>query len=210
MLQTVCPKGPVTRGIDIYHGNYVEDFKQVAAHGIEYVWLKAWEYHIDDTFKTRWATLKTDGIIRGAYDFFHPAKDPISQANSFLNVVGHLDAGDLPCALDWEVTDGVGIADDQKAALKWLEYVERATKKTPIIYMSSSFMPLDQRFDRFGLWVANYGVTCPHVPNRRQSWDFWQSSESGRVPGMRGMSDTDVFNGDLAALKAFIAKSNIA
>lgn len=203
-MQVVCPKGPITRGIDIYHGDYISDIRQVVNSGIKYAFLKAWEYRLDASFVSRWAAMKRAGIIRGAYDFFHPNRDPLSQAKSFLATFGgELEPGDLPCALDFEVTDGVGRATLLDRALVWLEHVEVETKKVPILYMSSAFVELDARFLKYPLWVANYGVSCPHVPTAHKDWTFWQGSESSRVAGMRGVCDTDIFNGDLPALEAF-------
>lgn len=205
MIQ-VCPAGPTVKGIDIYHGDYINDMTQVIAWGAKYAYLKAWEYSEDASFASRWAAL--DGkVIRGAYDFFHPSRDPIAQAKGFLATFGGvLKPGDLPCALDFEVTDGVGSAALLNGALEWLQYVETATGKVPALYMSPGFEVLDQRFAKYPLWVANYGVKCPHVPTAHQTWEFWQGSGSGIVPGMKGVCDTDVFNGDLAALEAFCEK----
>lgn len=208
-LKQVCADGPTTPGIDIYHGDYIEDINKVVASGIKYAFLKAWEYSIDPSFTSRWTAMRNHGIIRGAYDFFHPSRDPVVQAENFLRTMDNSFPDDLPCTLDWEVTDNTPDSVDASNALKWLNYVEAKTRKTPILYMSPSRMPLDSRFDRFPLWVANYGVKCPHMPHGRSRWDFWQGSEKGRVPGMRGACDTDVFNGDLDALKAFIKKCSL-
>jgi lysozyme len=209
-MKQVCPLGPTVNGIDIYHGDYIEDITQVVAAGVKYVFLKAWERAIDSSFRSRWAAMKKAGLIRGAYDFFHPGLDPIVQANGFLDTFdGVLEDGDLPCALDFEVTDGAARATILNNALKWLNYVEQRTGKTPILYMSPGFTALDSRFSKYPLWIANYGVVCPHVPDAHQNWTFWQGSESGKVPGMRGACDTDVFNGTMSDLYAFIAKSKI-
>jgi lysozyme len=210
-LKAVCADGATTPGIDIYHGDYIEDINKVIASGVQYVYLKAWENTIDSSFKSRWESMRNHKVIRGAYDFFHPGKDPIKQADGFLSTMDSLLPDDLPCALDWEVTDGASNATQHANALKWLEYIEAKTRKTPVIYTSSAFTTLDSRFDRFSIWIANYGVTCPHLPVGRTRWDFWQSKgDSGRVPGMRGACDMDVFNGDLDALKAFVKKSTRA
>lgn len=210
-LKTVCAKGPVTKGIDIYHGDYISDIGLVIQSGVKFAFLKAWEYTEDASFSSRWVSMKKEGVIRGAYDFFHPSKDPIVQAKGFLNTFGGvLEDDDLPCALDFEVSDGVGHATLLTNALAWLNYVEAATKKTPILYMSSGFTTLDSRFTKYGIWIANYGVNCPHLPDALSTWQFWQGSGTGKVPGMRGVCDTDQFNGTLEDLKAFIQKSNLA
>jgi lysozyme len=211
-MNKVCANGPVTRGIDIYHGDMITDASKLPGQ-ISYAFLKAFEYSVDPLFESRWAAFKARGIPRGAYDFFHPSKDPVAQADAFLKIVGPLDESDLPCALDWESTDGISSKLDRARGLAWLERVEQVTKKTPIIYASPYFLQdlwLDQKFARFPLWVANYGVKCPLVPNPFSMWTFWQTSESGAIDGIRGHVDLDVFNGSLDDLKVFIAKSKIS
>lgn len=207
-MKTICAQGPVVKGIDIYHGDMISNIGLVKA-GIEYAFLKAYEKTIDSKFKSRWVAMKTAGIIRGAYDFFHPNINPLTQANAFLNIVGSLEVGDLPCALDWESTDGVPSATDRANALIWLQHVEQSTGVIPIIYTGPYFadaLKLDSRFGRYPLWVAHYGVSCPLVPSPWVNWTFWQTSESGSVPGISGHCDKDVFNGTLDQLKGLCKK----
>lgn len=211
-MQRVCPKGPVTKGIDIYHGDYISDITKVMGAGFMYAFLKAWENAEDSSFAFRWNALHGK-MIRGAYDFFHPEKNPLTQANQFLAAVGKLEDGDLPHTLDWESTGGTSSATDRANGLVWLTQVEKVSGKTPIIYGSPAFLQalsLDGRFTRYGLWLANYGVTCPSVPSPwSNTWQFWQSNGGTSVPGMRGPCDTDVYNGTLDDLKKFIAKSKV-
>jgi lysozyme len=210
-MRAICAPGPVTKLIDIYHGDYISDINQVIGSGVVGAYLKAWEYSEDSSFSFRWNALKGK-MLRGAYDFFHPDMSAVDQANSFLKVVGPLDVGDLPHMLDWESSGGTSALQDRNEGLAWLETVEKASGKTPIIYGSPYFLQalgLDDRFKRFPLYVAEYGVKCPLVPPPWDVWSFWQTSESGRVPGIRGPCDTDVFNGSLDDLKAFIKNSAV-
>src|SRR5690606_23553056 len=53
------------------------------------------------------------------------------------------------------------------------------------------------------LWIAQWGVTCPDIPAPWGDWAFHQTSATGRVSGISGDVDLDVFNGtvdDLIAL----------
>lgn len=212
-MKTVCPNGPVIKGVDLYQGDMISDITLLKPNGFMYAFHKAFEYRTDPRFAARWGELKTAEIIRGAYDFFHPDQDPVSQAEMFCSVVGPLEDGDLPCALDWEVTGGTGTNANKNAALQWLVTVEKLTGKTPIIYASPGFLGplnLDSRFARFPLWVAHYGVNCPWVPAPWTTWTFWQTTGTGSVPGMSGHCDKDVFNGSMDALMAFIANSKVS
>lgn len=201
----VCAGGTTIKGIDIYRGDMITDINLVKGFGIKYAFLKAFEYKVDDRFKSRWENMKTAGIIRGAYDFFHPSRDPLAQADAFLNIVGPLQKGDLPMVLDWESTDGVPSTSDKNAALSWLGRVQQISKITPIIYTAPYFadaLKLDSRFKNYPLWIAHYGVKCPLVPAPWTNWQFWQGSESAHVPGIRDLCDLDLFNGSLDQLKA--------
>lgn len=215
-MQRICAAGPVTRGIDIYHGNHLVSAPQLKQGGIDYAFLKATEglSYVDSSFASRWATLKSVGLIRGAYHFFHPSKGAIQQANFFANVVGpHLEAGDMPCAVDWESTDGVPALADTINAMTFIKEVERITGKRVIIYSGPYFLSLlpglSPAFEAHPLWVSNYGVSCPSVPSPWKNWTFWQGGQRSNIPGMYGPCDTDVFNGTLAQLQEFVVKSSL-
>lgn len=209
-MQRIPPKGKTIRGIDIYWGDMISDIN-VLAQNISYAFLKAFEYKADPRFELRWESCKTHGILRGAYDFFHPSRDPIAQAEHFLSLLKGMDEHDLPCILDWESTDGMPADKDRESAYLWLQTVEKATKKVPIIYISPYFalaLRLDSRFKRYPLWVANYGVSVPSVPSPWDNWAFWQNiGDTGSIAGIRGHCDLDLFNGSVEDLKAFIAAS---
>lgn len=213
-MKTVCAKGSVVRGVDIYHGDPISNGALLKPAGIEYAFLKATEGTgvIDNRFESRWAAMKMRGILRGAYHFFHPNRDPYLQANLFLKVMGDLESMDLPPVLDWETSDGVPSAEDQNRGLIFLNRIQEATKRRPIIYGSPYFLQalhLTKSFSDYPLWVAHYGANCPLVPSPWSDWTFWQTSETGQVPGITGHCDKDVFNGTLEDLHNFIASSKI-
>ena len=193
---TVIIDGPALYGADIYHGDGDVQMHALAAAGLSYVWIKATQgrTYTDPAFATNWARAKSAGLIRGAYHFFDPAADPIAQADHLVNTVP-LKKGDLVLALDVE-TDGLNIgarAHDCAARIK------RLTGRWPALYCSDSFyrehlqpyFPIGSHL----LWIARYGGK-PRTPCQ-----FWQYSDAGRVPGVPHQLDTDVFFGDMAALK---------
>jgi lysozyme len=203
-VKRICSSGPLIKGLDIYHGDLITDINQVKASGIQYVMLKAFERSADPRFATRWASMRDHGIIRSAYDFFHPEDNAVSQAKAFCNIVGSLQKGDLCSWLDWEKTGGLATGLDRDAGLVWLQEVEQRQGLTPGVYGGPYFLQalaLDRRFSRFPLWLAEYGVNCPLVPAPWTNWAFWQTTESGSVPGIQGGCDKDVFNGTLDQLK---------
>ena len=111
------PTGAVP-GIDVSHYQAAVDWPTVQSAGVTFGFAKAseGESSSDLHFVDNWSGMKAAGILRGAYHFFHPARDPQAQANCFLQQLAKangdsvvLAAGDLPAALDIEVTDGIAV-----------------------------------------------------------------------------------------------------
>jgi lysozyme len=206
----VCPKGATTKGVDVSHYQGTINWANVHAAGIGFAFMKATENvdFVDPTYATNWAAAGQNGVVRGAYHFFRPAVDAVAQADYFLQHAGAPAAGDLPLTLDLEVTDGLGGAAVAQAALAFLARVEEQTGRTPIVYTSPSFftstLGSPSGFERYVLWIANWGVTCPNVPAPAwNDWVFWQDADNGTVNGIPGAVDTDVFNGSLSDLQKF-------
>src|SRR5262245_24631342 len=137
------------KGIDVSHNNGAVNWATVAAAGISFAFAKATEGRTfkDAQFNSNYATMKNNGIIRGAYHFFHPNIDVRAQAENFLQLVQTVGAGDLPPALDVEVNDNETASDIIQGIQVWVDVVSKALKCNPIIYTSASF------------WNANLGGT---------------------------------------------------
>jgi len=89
----------------------------------------------------------------------------------------------------------------------WLDVVEKGTGRKPIIYTGAYFWQdyvQSTNFGSYGLVIANYGATCPLVPNGWKNWIMWQYSDGG------GALDHDVFNGTLAQLQALARPPDVA
>lgn len=209
------PSNPSTTiaGIDIYHGDTVNSWAAIKASGINFCFIKATEgtHYLDPEFKKNWAACKQAGIIRGAYGFFHPSQDPVKQAEVLCSTVGILEPTDLPLTLDWEVTDDVSPSTDEMRGLTFLLKVEELSGKKPIIYGGPYFledMELSANFSGYPLWLAQYNTTA-RIPSPWKAWTFWQTGDSGHVPGMGNPVDMNKFQGTLDQLKEFIAKSAV-
>jgi lysozyme len=163
---------------------------------------------IDDLFAGDWKAAKKAGVLRGAYHFFHPHDNPLTAANTFLKTMGSLDVDDLPPMLDWEVSDGISASKQAAAAKVWLDRVEEVTGRVPILYIGPSYwnsLGNPQGFERYPLFLAHYGVSCPSVPPPWSQWLFWQKGQ-GAVTGVQADSvDLDLFFGSLADLVAALA-----
>jgi lysozyme len=207
---SVCANGATVNGVDVSHYDGTIDWMKAAAGGITFAIMKASEgtTFVDPTFATNWANAGAAGVIRGAYHFFRPADDATAQADYFLQIAGSPAYGDLPLAIDLEVTDNLTGAQVAAGAQTFLQRVQQKTGRTPLIYTSHRVMDTllgsPTGFSNFPLWVANWGVSCPGMPSEWSEWAIWQSSATATVPGISSMVDLDQFNGTLGQLHGFV------
>jgi len=212
------PMGAVP-GIDVSHYQGHVDWATVAGGGERFGFAKASEGASvpDPYFSDNWSGMKAAGLLRGAYHFFHPSADPQAQANNFLSRLAAanggtplLAPGDLPPALDMEVTDGVAAAALLASATAWLQTVGTATGRRPIVYSYPSFWrntlgnPKD--LAGFPLWIAHYNVASPIVPGGWTNWVIWQFDKQPVAGVSSQPTDLDAFSGtidDLQKLAGF-------
>jgi lysozyme len=198
----VCAGGPTVPGIDVSEWQGSIDWGAVAGSGLTFAISRINDgSHADPYWDANWAGMKAAGLIRGAYQFYEPTDDPTYQANLAVSAVGQLGPGDLPVMLDVEWTSGTPTVDQLST---WLQIVEAGTGKKPMIYTALGYWNqyFNGEFGDYTLVVANYGVSCPNLPDSWGNWTFWQWG-GDTVPGIGGNVDHDVFNGDLNALKQF-------
>jgi len=204
-------------GIDVSYWDSGIDWPKVRATGQRYVFVKASESisYKDPTFDDNWFGAKSAGLLRGAYHFFRCNADARKQADSFIDYVKSFnDDGELPPVLDLETHDGQRRDKIIPAAKIWLDRVEAAFDRKPIIY-SGKFFLQDYFSESSGgppLWAKNYPLWLaqypdlyvpgmePSLPRGWFKWTFWQYSEKGRVNGINASVDLNVFNGALQEL----------
>ena len=207
-------------GIDVSYWNAGIDWPKVRATGQRYVFVKASEadYYRDSTFDDNWLGAKSAGLLRGAYHFFRCKVDAKRQADSFINYVKSFnDDGELPPVLDLETSDGQRKEKIILAVKTWLDRVEAAFGRKPIIYSGQYFLQ-DYLSEAGGgppawakdypLWLAQYPNNYiegsqPSLPRGWFKWTFWQYSEKGRLNGINANVDLNVFNGTLEELYKF-------
>lgn len=204
---TVCASGSVVQGVDVsvYQGTI--NWSDVKAAGIDFAIARISDgTDLDSDFSTNWSGMQAAGIVRGAYQYFEPGEDPTDQANIVISAVGKLGSGDLPVTADMETTGSQSAATIAANLQTWAAAVQTGTGKAPMIYTAEGYWNGDVNSTAFGsnpLWVANWGVSCPDLPNGWTAWEFWQDSDSGTVNGISGAVDLDEFNGTLAQLQSF-------
>ena len=164
-------------------------------------------------FMTDYQQARRRGIPVGAYHFFSTKRTGTAQAQYFINstLFRH---GDLPPVLDVEPSAGqiaqMGGADALFRNVRaWLQAVERRTGVKPILYVNQKFVNnyLVQAPDikrDYQVWIARYGEYKPDV-----KLAIWQLCPDGRVTGIRGEVDINVFNGYKSQFEEFLENETI-
>lgn len=197
------PQGYEIHGIDISHYQGKIDWDRLKSNALidgnslRFIITKATEgsSRIDPNFKENFNRIREYGFIRGAYHFWSNKSSARSQAYYFLNVA-RLEDGDLPPVLDIEhIPNDVKVEDFQTDVLTWLHIVEDRYHVKPIIYTYYKFKerylsaPV---FDDYPYWIAHYYVDKIEY---KGTWKFWQHTDTGQLPGIRGNVDLNVYNG---------------
>lgn len=154
----------------------------------------------DRRFSENWHRVKERNKIRGAYHYFRPDEEPKSQAENFIRRV-QLQPGDLPPVLDIEELPRDGSLERLRIALTvWLDRIEEHYGVRPVLYSGESYFTdfLEQEFSSYPLWIANYNFW---VEKPKKHWRFWQFSEQGKVRGITGPVDLNLFAGDMIELE---------
>jgi lysozyme len=206
-----CAAGSTTKGVDASHFDGAVNWAAAKRDGVVFAIIKATEgtSFVDDHFATNWTNTQANGIVHGAYHFFRPKVDPVAQADFFVKIAGIPKSGDLPPVIDLEVTDGLTGAQVATRARTFLQRVQQKTGRVPMIYTSvrvfNTLLGGPSGFSPYFLWVANWNVRCPNIPDPPWTrWTFWQSSATGTVAGFSDPVDVDNFNGTPADLMAFV------
>ena len=203
----VCGSGPTVEGIDVSSWQGHIDWNAVAHAGIRFAIVRIGDgtYH-DADFAANWSGARNAGLIRGAYLFFEPRTDAITQANIAISAVGHLGPNDLPVTLDVEApSPGVSPAQYAAAIQTWVDHVTAGTGRAPMIYTGRYYWDpyvASSAFNHLPLWHAQYtSASCPNIDDRWHNWTMWQYTSSGSVAGIGGNVDRDRFNGTYAQLQ---------
>jgi len=206
------PDAYPVHGIDIARYQPPIDWRQAKAAGVSFAFIKATEGGdmVDPMFAQHWDAAGRAGVPRGAYHFWYHCRPAVEQARWFIDTVPR-GRRDLPHVLDMEWTpfsptctirrDGAFLRAEAKT---FLDMLERHYGKRPVIYVSVDFYR-DAEFGKMRgetFWLRSVAAH-PSVTYPGQDWRFWQYTGTGRVPGVTGEVDINVFSGSPAAFRAW-------
>ncbi|WP_110217790.1 glycoside hydrolase family 25 protein [Corynebacterium diphtheriae] len=206
-------------GIDVsghqHPGGIAIDWKSVQRDGQSFAFVKASEGEgwSNDYFTQDAKQAANSGLKVGSYHYARPSKDARTQARHYAAQVAQINDHSLPPVLDIEVAEGK--TPEQLAAWTktFLNEFESQSGRKPMIYTYRYFWTHDmantKQFAEYPLWLAAYQTQAPEPVGGWDTIDFWQRSGSGRIGGIVGDVDLNLFNGDDAQLDAF-ASGNYA
>lgn len=209
------PEGFEIHGIDISHYQGKIDWEQlknamIKGCPVRFVIIKSTEgsSRLDENFRENFNQARDFGFIRGVYHFWSNKSTAREQAYYFLDQV-HLTDGDLPPVLDIEHKPAdKSVEDFQRDVLTWLHIVEDKYHVKPIIYTYYKFKeqylsaPV---FEDYPYWIAHYYVDKVQYKGK---WKFWQHTDVGKLPGIKGYIDFNIYNGSYYELKQLCIGSN--
>ena len=203
------PEGYEIHGIDISHHQgkinwqKLKDKGLIDGYPIRFVMIKATEgaSRIDANFRSNFHNAREYGFTRGAYHFYSVHSPAKAQAEFFIRHV-KLENGDLPPVLDVEHKPSNQTDEEFKESIQlWLNMVEFHYGVKPIIYTYYKFKTRyldDDVFDQYPYWIAHYYVEKVEYQGE---WKFWQHTDAGRLQGIKGDVDFNIYNGSFYDLR---------
>ena len=196
------------RGMDVSHHNHYVNFSEVRRAGMSFVFLKASEgkQFRDSTFELNYVDAKLASLKVGAYHYFRFAHSGELQADNFIKSLAGktLELG-MAIDVDSGDNDDTGIKE-ARANLELMINSLRQQGITPVIYcnVSDYYRYVLGLQGDCPLWICSF-TTTP-VPSR---WVFRQYSHTGKVPGVQGDVDLNIFNGNLRQWHAYVATHTV-
>lgn len=186
-------------GIDVSEWQGRINYAEVAASGIEVVYIRASEGtgYIDPYFRENYEQAKANGLKTGFYHYVtaRNTEEASEEANFFVSNIKGTEP-DCKLAMDFEVFGNLSKEEINEISEVFLETVEELSGKECVIYSDAynareTFS--EELAEKYAIWVADYFV---EEPANNGKWSFWvgfQYSDRGRINGISGNVDRDYF-----------------
>ncbi len=194
------PRALPVRGIDISHYQGIIDWQTVRQAHLAFAYIKATEGadRHDPRFAANWTAARAAGLIPGAYHYFTVTSPGSAQAANVASTVPLEDRA-LPPAVDFECLDRssdpppIDVVVQELTAC--LDGIQAHFGTSPVIYTTwNSYRRYIAGAQLSNpIWIRDLFFQ-PELPQERP-WLFWQYANNGRIPGVTGNIDLDVFVG---------------
>lgn len=212
-----APPGYSVHGIDVSYYQGTIDWAAVAGAGTDFAYARAslGSGYTDPTSDANHDGAKANGLYFGAYHFARPDQSGgVQQADHFLDRAQVRDDGrTLPPMLDLEwgpdsVPTCFGLSQSGMAGWvrDFVDRVEARTGRTAAIYTNRNWwnqcVGTAADFGHHPLFHPCYCDSPGTIATGWSRFTVWQYTSTGRVAGVSGNVDQDVFNGTMADLAA--------
>lgn len=194
-------------GIDVSHHQGSIDWKSVKDQGYDFAILrigyrgygKEGSLNRDRTFEANYENAKAAGLSVGVYFFAQAISETeaAEEADYVLNILNGREL-ELPVVYDPESilddearTDNVSAEQFTKNTKEFCKIIKDAGY-TPMIYSNMLWEAFEldlEDLSDIDIWYADY----EDVPQTPYNFVFWQYSNTGKVAGVRGSVDLDIW-----------------
>lgn len=194
----LAPSALALEGMDVSVFQGDVDFAAAKADGIEAVYIRATfgERGVDDAFRRNARRALLAGLPYGFYHFLE-AQTPAQARVEARHFVQTIRGTNYPCrpALDFEVDEALSDQEARAVIAAFLEETEARAGARPMLYAdASNAARLNEAFTAYPLWIAQWEVDEPDISATPWSeWAGWQYADNGRVAGVTGRVDRDIF-----------------
>lgn len=200
-----CLTAPSVLGIDVSFWQADIDWQQVKAAGVEFAMIRAgWRGSekgvlAEDTYaQANYAGAAAAGVKVGAY-FFSQAISPaeaVEEAEYLLELIKDWNV-EMPIVFDWEYIDAqsrTGKIDARTLTDCTKAFCDRiaAAGYQPMVYFNAhhSYSNIYIReLTQYPFWLARYDTVLDYP----YKVHMWQYSDQGKVPGISGNVDLNLF-----------------
>lgn len=198
-------KGNAKVGIDVSKWQGEVDFEKVRAEGVEFVILRLGVMKDKDTplakdvtFDTNFKNAKAAGLKVGVY--VYSEADTVEKAlenAKFVEENVKAEDLDFPVAFDWEYWAKfhemkINLHRLQEMYTAFNEELESKGYET-MLYSSQNYVKYNLWGDvsDYNLWIARYSDNAPDLPDLQ--FMLWQNTDKGKVDGIDGSVDLDIY-----------------
>ncbi len=189
------------KGIDVSHYQGDIDWDKVRSNkDISFVYIKATEgkTNQDDHFQKNRDGVRKAGLKTGAYHYFTLSSTGEEQAANFIATVPKAEDS-LPPVVDLEA-EGPDKVKYRQELKKLLSTLEKHYGEKPILYVVYPVYDeyIKGDFKEYPIWIRSTFLP-PRLSDERE-WRMWQYWDRGKVDGIAGYVDMDVYKGSLDEL----------
>lgn len=183
------------KGIDVSAHNGMMNLDAAADDGVRFIFIKASEGATfrDSNFRLNYDKAKHAGMKIGAYHFFRFDRDGVDQARNLLQVVRGRDL-DLGVAIDIEEhgnPSGIDSALIADRLIRMADFLNLSGYRVTVYSNKAGYFDyVRDALPGTNLWICSFSPTPINT-----EWTFWQYNHRGRVKGIRGDVDMNVFCG---------------